>query len=134
MNREEGKMPTYNSSTPSAFGRFDVAQVLNENGISASLPYKSQQIALTQNASKFGRRLDVSAQFSGPPGAFSFVLETAAVDSDGSYIAEGAAIAAVDSANSVTQPREIPAGHNFARIRFTALANNVTATANLSPQ
>ena len=26
-----------------------------------------------------------------------------------------------------TQPREIPAAHNFARIEFTALANNVTA-------
>jgi hypothetical protein len=122
-------MPVYNSSTPSTFARFDVAQILNENGISTALPYKSQQIALTRNAGKLGRSLELIVQFSAAPGAFSFVLETAPTDSDGLYVAQGAAIAAADSNNSVIQRREIPDAHNFTRLKFTALANNVTATA-----
>ena len=125
-------MPVFNSTTPSAFGRFEIAQVLNESGISTALPYKSQQIALTPNAGKLGRRVDVSVQFSAAPGAFSFVLGTAPTDSDGLYVAQGAAIAAADSNNSVTQRREIPDSHNFARLKFTALTNSVTAAASLS--
>ncbi len=124
-------MPVYNAGAPSAFGRFDVAQILNENGISAALPYKSQQIALTPNDGKLGRRLDVAVQFSGAPGAFSFVLETAPTDSDGLYVAQGAAIADADSTNAVTQSREIPEAHNFARIKITALANSVSVAASI---
>jgi hypothetical protein len=64
------------------------------------------------------------------PDTFSSVLETAPTDSDGLYVAQGAA-AAVDSNNSVAQRREIPDSHNFARLKFTTLTNNVTAAASI---
>jgi hypothetical protein len=77
--------------------------------------------------------LELSVQFSGAPGAFSFVLETAPIDSDGLYVGQGAAVAVADSNNFVIQRREIPDSHNFARLKFTALANNVNAVGSISP-
>jgi hypothetical protein len=60
-------------------------------------------------------------------------LETAPIDSDGLYVGQGAAVAVADSNNFVIQRREIPDSHNFARLKFTALANNVNAVGSISP-
>ena len=83
-------MPIYNAAIPRAIARWEPAQLLNENGVSLALPYKSQQAALVPNAGKLGRHADVAVQFGGAPGAFSFVVEGAVTDTDAAYTAQGA--------------------------------------------
>jgi hypothetical protein len=126
-------MPAYNATPPRTVGRYNTTTLLNEAGVSLALPYKSQQVALTPNAAKLGRYVDLAVQFGAAPGAFSLVLETAAIDADTNYITQGAAITAADSGFAVNQKIDIPEQHNFARVRFTALTNNVNVLATITP-
>jgi hypothetical protein len=126
-------MPAYNAAPPRAIARWEQAQLLNEAGVSTSLPYKSQQAALVPNAGKLGRHADVAVQFGGAPGAFSFVVEGAITDADANYTAQGTPITAADNNNLVSQKLDISEQIAFIRVKFTALANNVNVAATITP-
>jgi hypothetical protein len=125
-------VPAYsNAFSPLSIIRGESAQVLNENGVSTALPYSSSRVALLPGAGIHAQRLSAEVSFSGAPGAFSFQVQTADTDDTAHYVNEGSAVSAVNASN-VARLELNSVVAKFARITFTALANNVTVTATLS--
>jgi hypothetical protein len=61
------------------------------------------------------------------------VVEGAITDADANYTAQGTPITTADNNNLVSQKLDFSEQIAFIRVKFTALANNVSVAATLTP-
>jgi hypothetical protein len=126
-------MPPYSNTFPGhSIAPGDSQQVMNgTETVNGATPFKSDRVALANLPGGEAEKISVRVAFGGAPGAFSWQLETSDTDVDTDYVIEGAAVSALGAGN-VCRKEYTGISAKFARLNFTALANAVSVTAELS--
>jgi len=100
--------------------------IVSTDNVQGALPFKSERVALLRGNNTTPQHLSAELQFSGPPGAYSWQVETADTDIDANYSIEGTVT------TSVPRIELSNLAANFARIRGVTLTNAVTVTGKLT--